>query len=185
MFQQSSMDVFSLYKQSLKSVEVAYLQGKEDAFEEILKYLVGHSKLADLRYLPVNDFVSYVQERYQSHRTQCEKLKRPTPLSGGYAMEERARENPYVHVESAIRELAEAGELLAHHEQADSLVHQKLLTANFKVLKVQESKKRKRQVVPSEKQQKQLLPNYCEEESDHPPARPPTAPQFRFNFQSA
>jgi len=54
------MDVFNLYKQSLKSVEVAYLQGKEDAFEEILKYLVGQSKLTDLRYLPVNDFVSYV-----------------------------------------------------------------------------------------------------------------------------
>ena len=44
--------------------------------------------------------------------------------------------------------------MLAHHEQTDSIVHQKLLTANFKVLKVQESKKRKRQVVPSEKQQK-------------------------------
>ena len=37
-----------------------------------------------------------------------------------------------------------AGEMLANHEQNDSIVHQKLLTANFKVLKVQESKKRKR-----------------------------------------
>ena len=44
----------------MKSVEAAYHQGKEDAFEEILKYLVGQSKLTDLRYLPVNDFVSYV-----------------------------------------------------------------------------------------------------------------------------
>ena len=60
LFQQTSVDVFNLYKQSLKSVEAAYLQGKEDAFEEILKYLVGQSKLTDLRYLPVNDFVSYV-----------------------------------------------------------------------------------------------------------------------------
>ena len=64
LFQQTSVDVFNLYKQSMKSVETAYLQGKEDAFEEILKYLVGQSKLADLRYLPVNDFVTYVQERY-------------------------------------------------------------------------------------------------------------------------
>jgi len=59
-------------------------------------------------------------------------------------VEERARGNPYIHVESAIRELAEAGEMLASLEQNDSIVHQKLLTSNFKALKVQESKKRKR-----------------------------------------
>ena len=39
-FKQATVDLFNLYKQAGQTSELAYNQGKEDAYEEILKYLM-------------------------------------------------------------------------------------------------------------------------------------------------
>ena len=40
LFKQTSIDIVTLYKQAIRASEVAYNQGKEDAFEEVLKYVM-------------------------------------------------------------------------------------------------------------------------------------------------
>lgn len=42
LFKQTSIDIVALYKQSLRASEVAYNQGKEDALEEVLKYVMHY-----------------------------------------------------------------------------------------------------------------------------------------------
>lgn len=73
-----------------------------------------------------------------------------------------------------------AGEQLALQEQSESVIHQKLLTQNFNVLKVQDSKKRKRQlgIANDQKHAKQLLLNNYQELQQEGARE--NIPQFRF-----
>jgi hypothetical protein len=67
LFKQTSIDIVALYKQSLRASEVAYNQGKEDALEEVLKYVM-HYQGQQLKYVPMNDFINYLQRRYDCHK---------------------------------------------------------------------------------------------------------------------
>ena len=71
-FQNTSLDIFNLYKQSTRAVEASYHQGKEDAFEEILKYVLSVAK-GSLKYVPMAEFIDYLESRYQVHRNHCSK----------------------------------------------------------------------------------------------------------------
>lgn len=53
LFKQTSLDVWQLYKQSLRAIEASYLQGKEEAFDEVMKYLVMLNSNSDFRYVPI------------------------------------------------------------------------------------------------------------------------------------
>ena len=77
-FQQASIDVFNLFKQAKRSCTDAYNQGKEDAFEEIIKYVMCIS--SSCKYVPMNDFISYLQSRYDCHRFKCH-----TEVSANYS----------------------------------------------------------------------------------------------------
>ena len=66
------MDVWQLYKQSIRAIEVSFLRGKEEAFDEVMKYLVAQGTNSDFRYIPIKEFISYIEDRYQAHREQCE-----------------------------------------------------------------------------------------------------------------
>lgn len=59
-----------MYKQSIRASELAYNQGKEDAFEEMLKYL--RYKSSSLKYVPMSDFIAYLQTRYDCHKYKCQ-----------------------------------------------------------------------------------------------------------------
>ena len=56
----------------MRACEASYLQGKEDAFEEVLKYLLMVNKKADFRFVPINEFISFIRTRYGRHRDDCE-----------------------------------------------------------------------------------------------------------------
>ena len=71
-FQKASLDIWHLYKQSMRACEASYLKGKEDAFEEVLKYLLMVNKKADFRYVPINELISIIRTRYGRHRDDCE-----------------------------------------------------------------------------------------------------------------
>ena len=75
-FQSTSLDIWSLYKQSLRAVETSYLRGREEAFDEVMKYLVMLNKNCDFRYIPISEFISYLEARYQAHREECSTLNR-------------------------------------------------------------------------------------------------------------
>ena len=64
--------MWGLYKQSLRAIEVSYLQGKEEAFNEVMKYLVMLNKNSDFRYVPIKEFINYIESRYTAHREECE-----------------------------------------------------------------------------------------------------------------
>ena len=64
--------MWQFYKQSLRAIEVSYLQGKEEAFNEVMKYLVMLNKNSDFRYVPIKEFITYIESRYNSHREDCE-----------------------------------------------------------------------------------------------------------------
>jgi len=53
-------------------VEVSYYSGREEAFNEIMKYLVMQNRNSDFRYVPIKEFISYIESRYASHRIECE-----------------------------------------------------------------------------------------------------------------
>lgn len=71
----TSLDVWNLYKQSLRAVEVSYLQGREEAFHEVMKYLVMLNRSSDFRYVPIRDFIKFIESRYEVHREECESRK--------------------------------------------------------------------------------------------------------------
>ena len=64
MFKQSSLDVWLLYKESMRACEASYIQGKEDAFAEIIAHLAKLGQSTDFRYLPLKDFVTYLEDMY-------------------------------------------------------------------------------------------------------------------------
>ena len=57
-------------------METSYLRGREEAFEEVMKYLVMLNKNCDFRYIPISEFISYLESRYQAHREECSTLNR-------------------------------------------------------------------------------------------------------------
>ncbi len=74
-FQAASTKLYQMYKESQKAVKAAYLQGKEDAYEETLKYLMFFSKNYTFRSIPVGEFISHLQSKYEQYREECEKAK--------------------------------------------------------------------------------------------------------------
>ena len=72
-FQKASLELWNQHKQSLRAVQLSYLQGKEDAFAEVMKYLCAKHIESDFRYIQIKDFISFIESRYQSHREECEK----------------------------------------------------------------------------------------------------------------
>lgn len=63
-FQEATKQLSQLYKSSVKAVKISYHQGKEDAYTEILKYLLVFSKNHTLRFIPVSEFLSHLQSKY-------------------------------------------------------------------------------------------------------------------------
>lgn len=55
-------------------MKVEYLKGREDAFNEVMKYLVMQNSNSDFRYVPIKEFISYIESRYRHHREECEVL---------------------------------------------------------------------------------------------------------------
>jgi hypothetical protein len=53
--------------------EESYLQGKEDAFEDILKWFLGYNN-ADFKHVPVVEFCSFLKQKVNEVR--FEKTKR-------------------------------------------------------------------------------------------------------------
>lgn len=64
--------MWHLYKQSLRAVEVSYLQGREEAFTEVMKYLLMLNRSSDFRYVPIKDFIVFIESRYEAHRSDCD-----------------------------------------------------------------------------------------------------------------
>lgn len=101
LFQQTSLDVWQLYKQSLRAMKVEYLRGREDAFNEVMKYLVMQNSNSDFRYVPIKEFISYIESRYRHHREECEfltltlqhgQVPNPTPQSHNSALAQSTKE---------------------------------------------------------------------------------------------
>jgi len=56
-FQESNASLFKLYKEGNRSKEEQYIQGKEDAYGEILKLLQTFRSARDLRNVPITQFM--------------------------------------------------------------------------------------------------------------------------------
>ena len=54
-------------------MEASYLRGREEAFDEVMKYLVMLNKNSDFRYIPISEFICYLESRYTAHREECTK----------------------------------------------------------------------------------------------------------------
>lgn len=62
-----------LYKESLRKCEDSYHQGKEDAYEEVLKWFLGFNSSSgghsQFKHVPVNEFFNFISQKLQDHRT--------------------------------------------------------------------------------------------------------------------
>ena len=51
-----------LYKESIKRCEDSYFQGKEDAYEEVLKWFTSFNN-GNFKYVPSNEFFSFIKQK--------------------------------------------------------------------------------------------------------------------------
>ena len=141
------MDIVQLYKQSLRAVEASYLQGKEDAFSEVLKYLLLLNKNADFRYVPIKDFIAFLKKKFSDHRDECDARNKATAsylsslqsASGPGELLAHASEQ----VSAAIGCLEKQARIMAEDQGPLSGVQTKLNRLNFDIFKVKSSKKRR------------------------------------------
>ena len=61
-FQNATTTLMQLYKESLKVGEESYQQGKEDAYEEILKWFLSQGS-SDFKYVSPNDFFNHINQK--------------------------------------------------------------------------------------------------------------------------
>ena len=106
LFQQTSLDVWQLYKQSLRAMKTEYLKGREDAFNEVMKYLVMQNANSDFRYVPIKEFISYLESRYRTHREECDALNQQARPSQGPSIQAQSLATSSKEVQFAIDALA-------------------------------------------------------------------------------
>ena len=119
LFQKTSLDVWHLYKQSMRACEASYLQGKEDAFEEVLKYLLMQNKNGDFRFVPITEFINFIRSKYSRHRSDCE-MGEVNSQQVRQSSESRSEQSQLHYttqeIESAIKVLSEQAEQIAKDE---------------------------------------------------------------------
>ncbi len=57
----------SLYKESLRRCHESYMQGKEDAFEEVLKWFLAFNN-GDFKHVSAYEFFNFINQKLQDHR---------------------------------------------------------------------------------------------------------------------
>lgn len=73
-FKAAANSLTQLYKQSSQSYNVAYQQGKLDAYEDVLAWLLSDQQdpaTHGFKHVSVNRFKEFVQERIQAQQQQC------------------------------------------------------------------------------------------------------------------
>ena len=118
LFKSTSLDVWQMYKQSLRAIETSYLQGKEEAYNEVMKYLVMLNKNSDFRYVPIKEFISYLESRYKAHREECEtrnltlhRNSHPSQLAGNLHFNRATEE-----VQAALNNLTRQAQVVAEEQ---------------------------------------------------------------------
>jgi hypothetical protein len=63
----------SLYKESLRKCEDSYNQGREDAYEEVLKWFLANANWSggNFKHVSVNEFFNLISLKLQDHRSGC------------------------------------------------------------------------------------------------------------------
>jgi len=61
----------NLYKEGIKSCEESYNQGKEDAYEEVLKWFLTYCNGSggNFKHVSVNEFFNFISHKLQDHRS--------------------------------------------------------------------------------------------------------------------
>jgi hypothetical protein len=61
----------SLYKESLRKCEDSYNQGREDAYEEVLKWFMAYANGSggNFKHVSVNEFFNFISLKLQDHRS--------------------------------------------------------------------------------------------------------------------
>ena len=69
-FKQAANSLTQLYKQSSSSYNVAYTQGRLDAYEDVLSWLMADQSTygAEQRHVSIQRFRTFVQERIQAQQ---------------------------------------------------------------------------------------------------------------------
>jgi hypothetical protein len=67
LFQDAAANLMHLYKESIKRSEESYYQGKEDAYEEVLKWFLGYNN-GNFKHVSANEFFNYISQKLQDHR---------------------------------------------------------------------------------------------------------------------
>lgn len=57
----------NLYKESIRRCEESYMQGKEDALEEVLKWFLSFNN-GDFKHISTYEFFNFITQKLQDHR---------------------------------------------------------------------------------------------------------------------
>ena len=76
--------MMSLYSEGIRRCDESYQQGKEDAYEEVLKWFLSYSSANSLngpnfKHVSVNEFFNFISQKLQDHRKSGAKQSRSQP----------------------------------------------------------------------------------------------------------
>ena len=71
LFQEAASQLMSLYKESLRKCDDSYNQGKEDAYEEVLKWFLTYANGSggNFKHVSVNEFFNFISLKLQDQRS--------------------------------------------------------------------------------------------------------------------
>ena len=71
LFQEAASQLMSLYKESLRKCDDSYNQGREDAYEEVLKWFLTYANGSggNFKHVSVNEFFNFISLKLQDQRS--------------------------------------------------------------------------------------------------------------------
>ena len=96
-FSEAATQLLQLYNEAVKVSESSYNQGKEDAYHEILKWLISQSN-ADFKHVPISEFFNYLNDkivdlRSNKTRKRTQPMNQPTNINSMRVNRKESRGN--------------------------------------------------------------------------------------------
>eukprot|EP00347_Sterkiella_histriomuscorum_P023488 403334454 len=161
LFQDSAAQLMNLYKESIKKCEESYLQGKEDAFEEVLKWFLSFNN-GDFKHISTYEFFNFITQKLQDQRNGKSKKQSAAQSLSKLFVGQSTNQNlqstsisQNIQNSSVDQSLLQAMsskeqilEILAQQTEQEAYSEkfsiQKKINFNLNAIKLQDSKKRRR-----------------------------------------
>lgn len=152
-FKEAANSLTQLYKQSSYSYNVAYQQGRQDAFEEVFQWFMTTNN-GDFKNVSVNQFFGFMQEKINKQKQETEKAQASNqdflsqlmpPPASRLPMDIMNNNQPMTGVSNELIQMAADQSLQEDAPSNGGVQVVGKVNLNFSGLKINDSKKRVKQ----------------------------------------